>query len=76
MSAFSLPPTMPACDEAMPTDLLAELLMEDTRAASAKAREPDSLPARIYAVMGVTTLLTFVTLRTVYEHFFSYQLFG
>jgi hypothetical protein len=76
MSAISLPRTMPAYDEAMPTDLLAELLMEEIDAATAQAREPDSLPAKIYAVMGVTTLLTFVTLRTGYELLFSHQLFG
>jgi hypothetical protein len=50
--------------------------MQDTASSPPKAREADSLPARIYAVMGVTTLLTFVTLRTGYEHFFSHQLFG
>ena len=76
MSAFSLPRVMPACDEAMPTDLLAKLLLEGTDAATAQARDPDSLPAKIYAVMGVTTLLTFVTLRTGYELLFSHQLFG
>jgi hypothetical protein len=76
MSAFSLPSTKPDYDEAMPTDLLAELLMEDTHGATAEARKPDSLPAKIYAVMGVTTLLTFVTLRTGYELLFSHQLFG
>ena len=76
MSASSFPRTTTAYDEAMPTDLLAELLMEDTDAATAQAREADSLPAKIYAVMGVTTLLTFVTLRTGYELLFSHQLFA
>jgi hypothetical protein len=50
--------------------------MKDSEAVPAEARKTDSLPAKIYAVMGVTTLLTFATLRTGYEHFFSHQLFG
>jgi hypothetical protein len=76
MSEYQLHPTLPARDEAIPTDLLAELLMKDLEAVPAAARKTDSLPAKIYAVMGVTTLLTFATLRTGYEHFFSHQLFG
>ncbi len=76
MSGFSLPRTLPACDEAMPTDLLAELLMEDNDAATGQAPETDSLRAKVYAVMGATTLLTFGALRTGYELFFTHQLYG
>ncbi len=76
MSEFQLQRTPPARDEAIPTDLLAELLMERPKAVPAQAHETQSVPAKIYAVMAVTTLLTFTTLRTGYEHFFSHQLFG
>ncbi len=76
MSAFMLKHTLLARDEAMPTDLLAELLVEDTGAATAEARDADRLPAKIYAVMGVTTIVTFVTLQTGYELLFPQQLFG
>jgi hypothetical protein len=75
MSAFLLQNTLPARDEAIPTDLLAELLMEDTKAAPRQKRAAHSLPAKIYAVMAVTTGVTFMTLRTGYELLFSHQLF-
>lgn len=35
-----------------------------------------ALPPKVYRVMIVTTALTFATLRTGYELFFSHQLFG
>ena len=35
-----------------------------------------SLPLKIYAVMGLTSLLTFGTLVTSYQLFFSHQLFA
>jgi hypothetical protein len=76
MFAFMLQRTLPGRDGAMATYLRAELLMEDTGAATAERRDADRLPAKAYAVMGVTTLITFVTLRTGYEFLFPQQLFG
>ena len=42
----------------------------------AKSAEPNRLLARVYAVMAVTTLLTFATLTTAYQFFFARQLFA
>lgn len=56
----------------MPTDLLAGLLMEQAAAPAAPARKSDKLPARIYGVMAVTTLLTFATLTTGYQVLFAH----
>ena len=75
MSEFLLQRTLPAHDEAIPADLLAELLMEGTKAAPGHKPATQSLPAKVYAVMAVTTGITFMTLRTGYEFFFSHQLF-
>ena len=55
----------------MPTDLLAGLLMEQARAPASRTRGPDRLTAKIYAIMAVTTLLTFATLTTSYQLFFA-----
>ena len=60
----------------VPTDMLAGLLMLQASAPSAPTREPERLSAKIYAVMAVTTLLTFATLTTCYELFFARQLFA
>jgi hypothetical protein len=40
------------------------------------ARERDRLTPRIYAVMALTSLLTFATLTTGYQLLFSPQLFA
>jgi hypothetical protein len=66
----------PPIEAQVPTDLLAGLLMELTDAPPGQPRDADSLPSKVYPVMAVTTLLTFVTLRTSYQFFFSHQLFG
>jgi hypothetical protein len=58
------------------TDLLAGLLMEQSRAQAAQTRGPERLTARIYATMAVTTLLTFATLTMGYQLLFSHQLFA
>jgi len=60
----------------MPTDMLAGLLMEQASAPSAATAETHRLLARVYAVMTVTTLLTFATLTTGYQYFFAHQLFA
>jgi hypothetical protein len=50
--------------------------MERASAPSPTPRDPDSLPPKIYAVMALTSLLTFTTLTTGYQLFFSHQLFA
>ncbi len=58
------------------TDLLAGLLIEQASGSSPTIREPDILPAKVYAVMALTTMLTFGTLVTGYQLLFSHQLFA
>jgi hypothetical protein len=60
----------------VPTDLLAGLLMERVSASSPTTRNPDSLPPKVYAVMALTTLLTFGTLTAGYQLLFAHQLFA
>lgn len=60
----------------VPTDLLAGLLMERASAPAPARREPETLPAKVYAVMALTSLLTFGTLVTGYQLLFSHQLFA
>jgi hypothetical protein len=60
----------------VPTDLLASLLIERSAARPAQRRQPATLPAKVYAAMAVTTLLTFATLTTGYQMLFPHQLFG
>lgn len=57
------------------TNLLAGLLMEQG-SASPTIREADRLPAKVYAVMALTSMLTFGTLVTGYQLLFSHQLFA
>ena len=64
-------------DEAdLPTDLLAGLLIERANAPAPKPRRPNEVPPKIYAVMVLTSLLTFATLTTGYQLLFSHQLFA
>jgi hypothetical protein len=65
-----------AGDVEVPTDLLAGLLMEQASARRTAARGPDRLPAKVVAVMAVTTLLTFATLSSGYQYLFPQQLFA
>lgn len=44
--------------------------------ASPTIREADRLPAKVYAVMALTSMLTFGTLVTGYQLLFSHQLFA
>jgi hypothetical protein len=60
----------------MPTDLLASLLMERASAPAPKRPDPYRVPAKIYAVMVLTSLLTFATLTTGYQLLFSHQVFA
>ena len=60
----------------VPTDLLAGLLMEQASAPAQTRRERETLPAKVYAVMALTSLLTFGTLVTGYQLLFSHQLFA
>jgi hypothetical protein len=66
----------PASEAEVPTDLLASLLIEQASATSPATRQPDSLPPKIYAVMALTSLLTFGTLVTAYQLLFAHQLFA
>lgn len=43
---------------------------------SPTSRKPDNLSLKIYAVMALTSLLTFGTLVTGYQLLFSHQLFA
>jgi len=56
--------------------MLASLLMEQASAPSPATAETHRLLARVYAVLTVTTLLTFATLTTGYQYFFPHQLFA
>jgi len=58
----------------VPTDLLADLLIASSRARN--SREPGSVPAKVFAVMALTSLLTFGTLVAGYQLIFSHQLFA
>jgi hypothetical protein len=60
----------------VPTDLLAGLLMERASAPAPTQREPENLQAKIYAVIALTSLLTFGTLVTGYQLLFSHHLFA
>lgn len=66
----------PRRETEIPVDLLASLLIEQANAASKPADEPGRLPAKIYAVMAVTSVATFATLTTGYQLLFSHQLFA
>jgi len=60
----------------VPTDLLASLLMERASAPSPTTPKPDRVPPKIYAVMALTSVITFATLTTGYQLLFSNQLFA
>ena len=60
----------------VPTHLLAGLLMELASRPKPAAAQPERLTLKIYCVMAVTTLLTFVTLTTAYQTLFSHELFA
>ena len=66
----------PRSEAEVPTDLLASLLMERASAPPPTTRESDGLPPRLYAVMVLTSLLTFATLTTGYQLLFSQQSFA
>ena len=65
-----------ASDVEVPTDLLAGLLMERVSAPPAPARRGEKLPPKVYAVMAVTSMLTFGTLATSYQLLFWHPLFA
>ena len=67
---------LPASEVEVPTDLLAGLLMERATAPAAPVRRGEKLPPKVYAVMAVTSLLTFGTLVTGYQLLFSHPLFA
>ena len=58
----------------VPTDLLAGLLMAS--APAPMPRQRNSLVAKVFAVMGLTSALTFGALVAGYQLFFSHQLFA
>lgn len=59
----------------LPTDLVAGLLMADAQD-SGRPRHGDRLTLKTYAVMAVTTALTFATLTTGYQALFTQQVFA
>jgi hypothetical protein len=59
----------------LPTDMLASLLMEQASGRASTTRDAHQLPA-VYAVMVVTTLLTFGSLTAGYQLVFPHQLFA
>lgn len=76
MSRLSLPRTsMASSERPVLTESLVRPLL-NLEEPSIAAAETHRLPAKVYAVMAVTTLLTFTALRTAYEYLFSYQLFA
>ena len=60
----------------VPTDLLASLLMEEASERSTAAAKSSRLPLKVYGVMAVTTVLTFLTLTTGYQTLFTQQVFA
>jgi hypothetical protein len=66
----------PRSEADVPTDILASLLIERASAPCPTPHESDSLPPKIYAVMALTSVLTFATLTTGYQLLFSHQLFA
>ena len=60
----------------LPTDLLAGLLMEQARSPAPTSPAAPRLPLKVYAVMALTSLLTFATLSTGYELLFTSQVFA
>ena len=60
----------------VPTDLLAGLLIEQVSAPVPHPRRPESLPAKVYAVIALTTVSTFGTLVTGYQLLFAHPLFA
>jgi hypothetical protein len=66
----------PRSEAEVPTDLLASLLIERPGAQSPTPRESSRVPPKIYAVMALTSTLTFATLTTAYQLLFSHQSFA
>ena len=58
----------------VPTDLLAGLLMASGQAQS--PREPEGLLGKVFAVMALTSVLTFGALVAGYQLLFSHPLFA
>jgi len=50
--------------------------MERASAPSPTTPKPDRVPPKIYAVMALTSVITFATLTTGYQLLFSNQLFA
>ncbi|HVU30732.1 MAG TPA: hypothetical protein VHE36_10060 [Sphingomicrobium sp.] len=71
-----VPADCPASESELATDLLASLLMENATAPSSTSHVSDRLPPKVYAVMVLTSLLTFATLAAGYQLLFSNQLFA
>jgi hypothetical protein len=65
-----------ASEAEVPTDLLAGLLIEQASAPAETGTKAVGVPLKVYAVMAVTTLLTFATLTTGYQLLFSHQVFA
>jgi hypothetical protein len=66
----------PRSEAEVPADLLAGLLMELDSGQEAAPARTDKLTPKMYAVMAVTTLLTFGTLTTGYQLLFAHHPFA
>ena len=63
-------------DAPVSANFLASLLIERALTTPRGSPEPEKLTLKIYTVMATTTLLTFATLVTGYQLFFSHSLFA
>ena len=70
-----LGPAAPAHDAPLESNF-ERLAAERRKVAPAPPAQPERLPAKVYGVMALTTGLTFATLNTGYELFFSYHPFA
>ena len=50
------------------------LIAKSRKAAPTAVQKPEKLPAKVYAVMALTTVLTFAALDACYELFFVRQI--
>jgi allophanate hydrolase subunit 1 len=57
-------------------DLIEELIAKRRKATPKPASPSARIPARVYGIMGLTTTMTFATLTTGYQLFFTHPLFA
>ena len=57
-------------------DFVERLIGKRREEAPAPVAQPEKIPAKVYGVMALTTVLTFATLTTGYQLLFSHQLYA